>query len=331
MEVYSLTDLLGFCQSPSCAQDQTDPALMLDLRSAKIPAGERGRINHWLSRRPIPVLALIDDHCSLLEGLDIALTDESKITAVYERICAYPQASAVLTQTTRMTSLLPMSSALIAESLAYATLQGGEAFSDWLNAHSRPSKPDPADAPVSLKRNGAALHITLCSPSTRNALSVAMRDGLSEAFALVAMDTTIQSAIVSAEGPCFSAGGDLTEFGTCADVSQAHQIRQLQMPAGFIVDHTERYTFKLHGACIGAGIELPAFAKHVIAHPKTHFRLPEVEMGLIPGAGGCVSIPRRIGRHRTNLLALTGETLTAAQALDWGLIDAVDDSIESLE
>jgi enoyl-CoA hydratase/carnithine racemase len=66
-----------------------------------------------------------------------------------------------------------------------------------------------------------------------------------------------------------------------------------------------------------------------MAHPNTHFRLPEVEMGLIPGAGGCVSIPKRIGRHRANLLALTGEPLTAAQALDWGLIDVIDDSIES--
>ena len=329
MEVYSIADLLGFCQSPSFAPDQTDPALVLDLRSTQVTDDERVRINHWLGRRPIPVLALIDDHCPLLEGLDIALANESEIARVYQRICAYPQASAVLTQTTRLTSLLPMSSALIVESLAYATLQGGEAFSDWLREHSRPSKPDPTDAPVSLKRAGSALHITLCSPSTRNALSVAMRDGLSEAFALVAMDTTIESAIVSAEGPCFSAGGDLTEFGSCTDVSQAHQIRQLQMPAGFIVDHVDRYTFKLHGACIGAGIELPAFAKHVMAHPNTHFRLPEVEMGLIPGAGGCVSIPKRIGRHRANLLALTGEPLTAAQALDWGLIDVIDDSIES--
>lgn len=326
MKIYSLTDLQGFCQSPSFAQDQTDPALVLDLRSAQASLSERDRIIHWLARRPIPVLALIDKHCALYDGLDIALTDEAEMAKVYQRICRYPQASAVLTQTTRLTSHLPMSQALIAESLAYATLQGGQSFSDWLKKQATTPKPDPSDVPVSLRRCGANLYITLCSPSTRNALSVAMRDGLSEAFALVATDTTIESAIVSAQGPCFSAGGDLTEFGTCKDVSQAHQIRQLQMPAGHMVDHANRYTFKLHGACIGAGIELPAFGKHVVAHSQTYFRLPEVEMGLIPGAGGCVSIPRRIGRHRTNLLAVTGEPLAATQALAWGLIDEIDDS-----
>ena len=52
----------------------------------------------------------------------------------------------------------------------------------------------------------------------------------------------------------------------------------------------------VHGACVGAGVELAAFADRVIARPSTRFRLPEVGMGLIPGAGGAVSIPRRIGR-----------------------------------
>jgi enoyl-CoA hydratase/carnithine racemase len=52
--------------------------------------------------------------------------------------------------------------------------------------------------------------------------------------------------------------------------------------------------------------------------------LPEIAMGLIPGAGGCVSIPRRIGRQRTALMAITGRDLDAAQALEWGLIDAIE-------
>ena len=84
-------------------------------------------------------------------------------------------------------------------------------------------------------------------------------------------------------------------------------------------------TFYLHGACIGAGIELPAFAERIIATPDTVFRLPEVEMGLIPGAGGCVSITKRIGNQRTNWLAISGTELSAEQALAWGLIDAIAD------
>jgi enoyl-CoA hydratase/carnithine racemase len=86
----------------------------------------------------------------------------------------------------------------------------------------------------------------------------------------------------------------------------------------------ERVTVRVHGSCLGAGVELPAFARRVVALPGTTFRLPEVGMGLIPGAGGTVSLPRRIGAGRTLLLALSGVTLPAHDALRWGLIDDID-------
>jgi enoyl-CoA hydratase/carnithine racemase len=85
----------------------------------------------------------------------------------------------------------------------------------------------------------------------------------------------------------------------------------------------DRVTAYLHGNCIGAGIEVPAFAGRVVAAPDTVLRLPEIGMGLIPGAGGTVSISRRIGRHRTAWLALTGQPLPALPARDWGLVDEV--------
>ncbi|MFF3145493.1 enoyl-CoA hydratase/isomerase family protein, partial [Streptomyces sp. NPDC057927] len=84
-----------------------------------------------------------------------------------------------------------------------------------------------------------------------------------------------------------------------------------------------RVTAHLHGACVGAGIELAAFAGRVLAAPGTVIRLPEVGMGLIPGAGGTASLPVRIGRERTAYLALSGDTLSAAQALGWGLVDEI--------
>jgi enoyl-CoA hydratase/carnithine racemase len=68
---------------------------------------------------------------------------------------------------------------------------------------------------------------------------------------------------------------------------------------------------------------VPAFAGTVIADPGSWFRLPELGMGLIPGAGGTVSLPRRIGRWRTAWMGLTGARVTAAQALEWGLVDSV--------
>ena len=85
----------------------------------------------------------------------------------------------------------------------------------------------------------------------------------------------------------------------------------------------DRATVLVHGSCVGAGIEIPAFAGTVIAAPGTRFALPEVAMGLIPGAGGTVSIPRRIGRQRALWLALSGAQLDAATALEWGLVDAI--------
>jgi enoyl-CoA hydratase len=178
---------------------------------------------------------------------------------------------------------------------------------------------------VLLERGGPQLMITLNSPENRNALSVPMRDALTNAFKLVAMDDTIEAAEVRGNGPCFSAGGDLTEFGKLANPAAAHAIRLTRMPARYLAPCADRYTFRLHGACIGAGIELPAFAGRLAATSETVFQLPEVAMGLIPGAGGCVSIPRRIGRQRTAYMAILGERFSANDALAWGLIDAIED------
>ena len=68
-------------------------------------------------------------------------------------------------------------------------------------------------------------------------------------------------------------------------------------------------TARVHGPSVGSGVELAAFAGRVVAAPDATFALPEVAMGLVPGAGGTVSIPARIGRHRTAWLALTGERI----------------------
>lgn len=77
----------------------------------------------------------------------------------------------------------------------------------------------------------------------------------------------------------------------------------------------------MHGTCVGAGVELAALAGRVVAEPGTTFRLPEIGMGLVPGAGGTVGITRRIGRWRCLHLALAKIDLPLAQALGWRLID----------
>ena len=93
--------------------------------------------------------------------------------------------------------------------------------------------------------------------------------------------------------------------------------------AVWAADCAERVEFRLHGACIGAGVELPAFAHMVTAAKAAFFQLPEIKFGLIPGAGGCVSITRRIGRQRTAFLGLSARRILASTALRWGLVDAL--------
>lgn len=125
-------------------------------------------------------------------------------------------------------------------------------------------------------------------------------------------------------GPAFCSGGDLDEFGTATDLTAAYLVRLERAPWRVIDAVRDRVTAHVHGACIGAGMEMAAFAGAVIAAPDTVFRLPEIDMGLVPGAGGTVSVPRRIGRWRAAWLMLTGLPLDARTALRWGLVDALD-------
>jgi enoyl-CoA hydratase/carnithine racemase len=165
------------------------------------------------------------------------------------------------------------------------------------------------------------LRITLHRPERRNAYGRDVRDALVEALRIAVLDRDV-AVVLAGAGPSFCSGGDLDEFGTTPDPVTAHLVRT-RAGAGLPLHHlAERLEVRVHGSCVGAGIELPAFAGHIAAHPDTTFRLPEVGMGLIPGAGGTVSIPRRIGRWRALHMALTGETIDTDTALDWGLIDA---------
>jgi enoyl-CoA hydratase/carnithine racemase len=85
----------------------------------------------------------------------------------------------------------------------------------------------------------------------------------------------------------------------------------------------DRITVRLHGACIGAGVEVPAAGHRIVAGPGSVFRLPEVGMGLIPGAGGTATIPRRIGRRRACYMAICGADIDLATARQWGLVDEI--------
>jgi hypothetical protein len=215
--------------------------------------------------------------------------------------------------------------ALDLESFAYSTLLGGAEFARWLNRRG-PRRPPPLarQPPVLIDRSATRLRITLNRPERRNAYGREVRDALVEALRLAVLDDTIQQVVLNGVGPSFSAGGDLDEFGTTPDLTTAHFVRTRAGAGQLLYQLSGRLEAQVHGSCVGAGIELPAFAGRVIARPGTTFRLPEVAMGLIPGAGGTVSIPRRIGRWRTLYLALSDRALDAATALEWRLVDAIE-------
>lgn len=330
----SSAQLLEMACSPyTVAASPFDECPYLLVRSShcsQLSQPERDDVAAWLLRQACPVIAICAAYAEddpWREVYDVVLEDGSAAPMLLANIERAPLAAMTLVQVLRATASLPVPQALTVESLAYATLQGGPEFATWSAAHPPASVTENSDTgpAVLIERQGSHLDIRLNRPARRNALSVEMRDALVEALQLVVADHSIESVRISANGACFSTGGDLDEFGTAPDPASAHAIRSLRLPSALLAQCAARVEFHLHGACIGSGIEIPAFAKRVTAAPRTFFQLPEIRFGLIPGAGGCVSLPRRIGRQRTAWLALSARRISAATALEWGLVDALSE------
>ena len=245
------------------------------------------------------------------------------VAEVVDAVRRTPLASVTLAGLLRQTAVLPVRAGLLAESTAYSTLLAGPEFAAWL-AGRGPSRRDPGDGPpVRVDRVGDAVRVVLDRPQRRNAVNAAVRDALVDALLIAVADESVTIEL-SGAGPHFSTGGDLDEFGTAKDPATAHVIRSEQSVGWAIERCRERVRAVVHGRCMGAGVEIPAFAGTVVAAPDTTFSLPELSLGLVPGAGGTVSVTRRIGRWRTAWMALTGASVDAGTALQWGLVDVVD-------
>jgi hypothetical protein len=265
-------------------------------------------------------------------GCDVVVTDvadppapwvQARAGDVVDAAEASPAAAVALAQLLRLGPGLGLHGALVAESLTYGLLQSGSMYREWL-AGRRPRRHVESAAPVLAYRDGTRLRITLNRPEVRNAFDVAMRDALVEALRFVAADASITAVEWRGAGENFCSGGDLSEFGTVPDPVTGHLVRMSRSPAVALGAVADRVTVHLHGACVGAGIELPALAHQVMAAPGTTFRLPEVTFGLVPGAGGTATLPRRIGGPRTAWLGLTGAVLDVETAWRWGLVDAIE-------
>lgn len=254
----------------------------------------------------------------------VAVADPDAAQArVLAAVAAQPVAAAVLLQVLRLTEVLPVEAALEVESLAYSTLLGGQGFRDWLAARGPSRVPAVPAEPLRMTREADAVALVLDDPASRNALSAAMRDALAAALDACLVDPTRPTVTLSGGPRVFCSGGALAEFGQAGDLAAAHLLRQAQSVAARVLALGPRGRVQVCGAAIGAGAEIAAAAHRVQAGPRASFRLPELAMGVIPGAGGCVSISRRVGRHLAAWLMLTGQRIGAARALDWGLVDTV--------
>ena len=284
---------------------------------------------------PLPVVAVgVGEAASglPLDWFDVLLTDAADppapwVTApardLVDAVHASPAAAITLVQVLRLGEALPVQDAIVLESLAYGMLQGGRRFGAWLADRGAAQHRDAADPPVLVERAGALLELTLNRPRVRNAYDAATRDALIDGLQVAVADPTITQIELRGAGPVFCSGGDLSEFGTTPDPTVGHLVRTTRGAAALLATLAPRVHAHVHGACIGAGTELPAFAGTVHADPATSFALPEVTMGLIPGAGGTASVPRRVGRHRAAWFAITGASIDAATALAWGLVDDI--------
>lgn len=172
------------------------------------------------------------------------------------------------------------------------------------------------ETPVTARRDGEILVVTIDNPPV-NALSAAVRAGLSDAIALAARDNTVRAVVIACAGRTFIAGADIREFGKppvaplLPDVVQA------------IEDCPKPVVAALHGTALGGGFEVALGAHARVAAPGAAVGLPEVKLGIIPGAGGTQRLPRLIGIGPAIDLVASGRTVATAEALALGVIDRV--------
>ncbi len=285
-------------------------------------AADIAEAGFWLDTA---TFTLSEDYCAdrRVVTVDSVADSVAELTRRCER---WPHASSVCDDVLRAVDPAgPTLSAVMTESLAYSTLQAGPEFARWLAERGPTRMPDIVD-PVQAQRDGNTLRIILNRPHRHNAFSTDARAALLEALTVAQFDRSVTGIVLSGNGPSFCSGGDLGEFGTFADPASAHLARTRHSPALVLDALTARLgrscRAEVHGRVMGSGLEMAAFCGWVDARDDSVFGLPELGLGLIPGAGGTVSVTRRIGRWRTAYLVLSGRTINADAALAWGLVDA---------
>jgi len=171
------------------------------------------------------------------------------------------------------------------------------------------------NASVDLRRDGDVVVVTADNPPV-NALKHEVRAGLTEALAQ-ARDDAVRAVVIACAGRTFFAGADITEFGKPPQAPSLHDVIAAieAMPKPVVA--------ALHGTALGGGFELALACHFRVAVPGARLGLPEVKLGLLPGAGGTQRLPRLVGPEKALQMIVTGEPIGAAEAREDGIIDEI--------
>jgi len=184
----------------------------------------------------------------------------------------------------------------------------------------------PADAEgfVLAEREGDVVWLTLNRPQRLNSVHLRMRDELWTMLSMLRDDPTVRVAVLRGAGErAFSAGADITEFGTGPSYIQAREAREQRDLWGVMSRLPIPLIAAVHGFAFGAGLEMSLYCDLRIASEDASFALPEVTLGYIPSAGGTQTLSRHIRLGDALRMATGGEPVAAAEAYEMGLVHAV--------
>ena len=175
---------------------------------------------------------------------------------------------------------------------------------------------------VTTSQDGEILILSVNNPPV-NALSWHVRQGISDGIEQGLKDHSVQAIVIRCEGQTFIAGADITEFG------KPPQGPDFNSVLNTIEMATKPVVAAIHGTALGGGLETTLVCHYRIAVPSAKLGVPEVKLGLLPGAGGTQRLPRLVGIEQAAVMTSLGEPISAQKALDTGLIDklAGEDSL----
>jgi enoyl-CoA hydratase/carnithine racemase len=177
---------------------------------------------------------------------------------------------------------------------------------------------------VLFEKRGAIGWITLNRPEVLNAINLEMRDELWTIIQAVRDDPDMRVAVFSGAGDrAFSAGADISEFGTAPSPAEARRARRERDLWGVMHETTKPLVAAIHGYAYGAGCELSLLSDIRIAADDAQFGLPEVSLGYIPSAGGTQTMPRTIPLGVAMEMVYGGRPIDANRALEVGLVHQV--------